>query len=128
MISFVGYHQNLTCWARFTCSSNLVTTSSKLKLFCTSFRRKEGSTERVTDRTSPVAPRPHKLAKNKSTYSSREHVWRVPSARRRVSDTTDVEITPKRRPEPCVAVVITPASVCSEIEPTLLMARLCRSR
>jgi len=72
----------------------------------------------------PVVPNPHSEARKRSEFSFREQVTREPSANSRDKARTFVEITPKLTPDPWVAVVTTPAKVCSDIDPILDIARL----
>ena len=65
----------------------------------------------------PVAPRPQRDAVKRSARSLREQRTTAPSASRSVRARTCVEMTRKRMPVPCVAVVTTPARDWSEMEP-----------
>ena len=89
----------------------------------TSLRWNEGSTCKVTEMRRPVLPRPQREAVKRSGFTVWEHSTSVPFAKSRPRARTWVEITPKPMPDPCVAVVITPARVWSDIEPRLDIAR-----
>lgn len=122
---FWGNHQNRTCSASRTSCSRWSMTSSNLRVSCNSFSRYSGSTWILAERMSPVAPRPQSDALKRSGCSIWEHVTTEPSARRSVSSRISVDRTPNVIPDPWVAVAMTPASVCSDIDPKLDMPRPC---
>lgn len=119
-----GYHHILTCSEEWTILSKSFTIASKDNVCDTSFRWNARCTSICMVRIRPVLPSPHMDAMNKSGRSVLEHRTIFPSAKSSVRAMTLLEMTPKLIPVPCVAVVTMPATVWSDMDPTLIMARL----
>lgn len=122
---FCANHHIRTCSAELIRSSNSLMKASNSIVFCSSLNRNAGSSCSLADKMSPVAPSPHKDALKRSGRSFAEQNTVEPSASNIFMDRTMVDMTPKPMPVPCVAVVMMPAKVWSEMEPQLESARSC---
>jgi hypothetical protein len=111
-VSACGNHHARKCSAPGASSGMSATASSNGTERWCSCSRNAGTTSSVALRISPVAPSPHSDAANSSGSSAREHGTTRPSGSISSSASTCVDMTPSASPEPCVAVAITPASVC----------------
>lgn len=123
-----GYHHIRTCSDAATIVSRSPTTASIDNVSETSFSRNARSTSICMVKIRPVLPKPQIDATNRSGSSVLEQRTMRPSAIRIVRAMTLLEMTPNSIPVPCVAVVTIPATVWSDIDPTLVMAKLHRAR